>query len=488
MRIRALCLALSATVIALPALAGEHHDSSAHYEKGKRAFDGGDFAKAIEELKASVAALPNAKAYLLLGNAYTKLGQLADAKQAFESFLKAEPKSSKKHTVENLIRELDVLGKTKLQVTSTPPGATVFLDLKAEGPRGKTPLELPAVPGPHRVMLDLDGYQALSVNATAVEGQSVPVVATLKAKGCELTVELSQPGASFAVDGGSPTPAPATVPVGLGKHKVTVVGQGKEQTVECDKEKPLKLSLVIEQSRKALLSLRAPDGAKILVDGKEASAADARKLEVDPGEHVIDVTRQGNAPWHLSVVARPGEKVDLEPRLDVGGGGATGIEVVAEPANAVITVDGAPAASGTVVPLSPGDHAVDVRAPGHHAFARTVPIVAGEKAHLEARLEPKSRFPLGLGLGLVVLAIGAETVALVGHGRAGREIAGSTNYNTWHDTELGGHISAGVLAAGAIASLGIFFWQWRSGEGAAPTRIGAAATPGGGALTITGSF
>src|SRR5262245_19795233 len=120
---------LSLTVLlAIPALAGPaDKESAAHYDKGKRAFDEGDLPKAIDELKASVAAKPNSKAYLLLGNAYTKVGQLDDAKKAFEEMLKADPNSSKKKTVENLIRELDVLAKTKLVITSTPPGATVFL-------------------------------------------------------------------------------------------------------------------------------------------------------------------------------------------------------------------------------------------------------------------------------------------------------------------------------------------------------------------------
>jgi hypothetical protein len=280
-------LALASPALAPPALAaGDKHEANSRYDKGKRAFDDGDFAKALDELKASIAAQPSARAYLLLGNAYTKLGQLDDAKRAFESFLKAEPKSAKKHTVQTLIRELDVLGKTKIMVTTTPPGATVFLDLRAEGPRGKTPIEVPAVPGPHRVMLDLEGFESVVVNVTAVEGSSVPAQAALKAKGCEMTVEVSQPGASFAVDGQAPTPAPATVHVATGKHMLEVTGPGiasHSESVNCDKEKPFKVSVALDKKPRGVLAVKAPDGARVVVDGKDTPIEGARKMELDAG-------------------------------------------------------------------------------------------------------------------------------------------------------------------------------------------------------------
>jgi len=422
-------------VLSQPAWASPERDAASHYDKGKRAFDDGDFTKAIDELKASVAAKPTAKAYLLLGNAYTKVGQLDEAKKAFEGLLKADPNSPKKKLVENLIREMDVLAKTKLMVTSTPPGATVFLDLRADGPRGKTPLELPATPGLHRVMLDLEGYEPGVANATAVEGSQVPVAIALKPKAG------------------------------------TVV----------EEKKP-------EPPKKGLLALKAPQGASVAVDGRDVSVEAAAKMELEPGEHVVEVKKEGMAPWHVSAVIKAGEKLDLQPRLDVGGG-TTGVEVFAEPARATIRVDGNPVRNAETVPLPPGDHTVAIRAIGHFPVERQLHIVAGERAHLEARLEPRGRALLYVGLGAAALAVAAEAVALTGRAKAGDQLAGSSSWSDWHNVELGGQIAAGTLGAVAIGTLVGFIVTIRSGGDEAPrTRVTATPLPSGGALVLTRSF
>ncbi len=478
--------------LATPALAGSaDKEASAHYDKGKHAFDDGDFTKAIDELKASVAAKPNAKAYLLLGTAYTKVGQLDDAKKAFEEMLKADPNSSKKKTVENLIRELDVLAKTKLTVTSTPPGATVFLDLKADGPRGKTPLELPATPGQHRVMVDLEGYEGAVQTVTAVEGSSVPVAVTLQVKGCDLAVDSNPTGVGFTVDEKNPAKTPATVRVATGKHFVKFSGAGIEEqteTVACEGTRPLRLAASLKVSRKAVVALKAPGGAQVAVDGKPVPAEEAKLMAVDPGEHLIDVTREGMAPWHVSVVLKPGEKLDLQPRLDVGGG-VTGVEVFTQPASAVVRVDGKRAPSGAPVPLAPGHHTLEVRATGHDPLERHLTIVPGEHTRVEAQLRPRGRALLFVGLGATALAIATETLALVGRSRAADQLAGSQSWQDWHNLELGGQIATGTLGAIAVASFIGYVVLWRTGGDSEPrTRVSAAPTPTGGSLVLTRSF
>src|SRR5262245_5290260 len=91
----------------------EEKQAQAHYTAGKKAFEEGDVKAAIDELKASIAAKPTVRACLMLGNCYLKLGQLDDARAAFQKVLEIDPHSSKRKAVEQNIRDLDTLAKTR---------------------------------------------------------------------------------------------------------------------------------------------------------------------------------------------------------------------------------------------------------------------------------------------------------------------------------------------------------------------------------------
>ena len=86
----------------------------------------------------------------------------------------------------------------RLVVTSTPPGASLFLD---GVPRGVTPATLEGVPeGPHTVLLRLDGFLESRVE-TVVESGSVPTVVD------EMLVEATAP----PVETVTPAPTPSSL-------------------------------------------------------------------------------------------------------------------------------------------------------------------------------------------------------------------------------------------------------------------------------------
>src|SRR5579871_2376122 len=313
-------------ILLLPTLAIAQDEAAARYQAGREAFEAGDTARAVEELRASIAARPSAKTWLLLGNALTRANDLDGVKQAFEAFLVAEPKSPKRRTVEKLIGELAVLAKTKLAVTSAPPGATVFLDLRAEGARGKTPLALPAVPGRHRVMLELDGYEPASQEVKAVEGEIVPVAVELHAK----------------------TP------------------------------------VAVEPSPGATLSLRLPARATASLDGKPIDAASS-SIELLPGKHQLAVE---------------------PPPLP------TTIEVVPEPADALVRIDRKAVGVGVKLAIAPGEHALWVGARGHEALERSLTVGAGERLRVQPRLEPRGRRLLALAIAATATGVALESMAL----------------------------------------------------------------------------
>jgi hypothetical protein len=445
-----------AVALAAPAWASPEKDAASHYSAGQKAFEAGDFALAAEQLKASTEAKPTVKALLMLGNTYIRLGQLDEAKAAFERILVVDPHSSKRKTVEGLIRDIDHLARTKLVVASTPPGATVYLDLKAEGVRGKTPLTLPATPGRHRVILELEGHESLGVEATAVEGQDVPVNATMRIRGCDVSVTTTPAHVMVRVDGGEARPTPATLRVPLGEHRLDLSGDGlapRGRALVCE-ERGLAVAETLEPLPIGVLSVRAPDGARIAVDGKSVTLAEAARLALPPGKHEVALEADGKVPWRTTVVLQQGDRVEVAPRLDAPlvEKRPTALQITADPPDAEIRVNSKRVVARELVLVDPGHDEVEVRARGHNPYWRLLDLHEGETIRVDTRLQPRGRAALIVGTVFLSLGLGAEAVALAGHFSADREFTGSANYNTWHDVELGGHITAGILGGIALIS------------------------------------
>lgn len=75
----------------------------------------------------------------------------------------------------------------------------------------------------------------------------------------------------------------------------------------------------------AMLVLRGEiaGGATVTIDGKTAGTIPLSK-KVEPGVHLVQVTKQGYAPWSTSITVDAGGKMDLPVMLQKrGGGGAT---------------------------------------------------------------------------------------------------------------------------------------------------------------------
>lgn len=205
-----------------------------------------DAVKAVELLEASVAAKPTARAYLLLGNAYLRLQRVEEAKRAFERFLELDPRSSRRDRVKKQLQGLDVSYSARLVLTTEPPGATVYLDFKAAGARGKTPLELPVSAGRHRVFFELEGYETVIVKDVVIkEKQREAIHRPLLYLGCDVAVTAMGPAnapVEVRVDGQDPTPLPAQVRVPPGSHTLELSGAGLEPktvTVQCEDHRPL---------------------------------------------------------------------------------------------------------------------------------------------------------------------------------------------------------------------------------------------------------
>jgi hypothetical protein len=222
---------------------------------------------------------PGAKALSLLGQVQVKLKKYEEALKTYERYVTVETVASKRAAGEQLLSELKVLSQTRFKILTTPPGATVYIDSKADGAVGKTPLSHMVTPGRHRIILELPGYETIKVNVSAVEQQELELPFTMLPTGCELTITSEPAGAKIVIDGKGAGTTPVTRRVPAGIYRIEAVIKEGEPPVArqavCDEkdQKPIPINLSAPPGSEAPPVPAADGGAP---DGGAPDAAPAR--------------------------------------------------------------------------------------------------------------------------------------------------------------------------------------------------------------------
>jgi hypothetical protein len=293
-------------------------DDDEHYNAGVAAFAAGDYAKTITEMNASIDAHPNSKAALYLGNAYLKLGQLVPAKAALQRAVQLDPANPKRPTILKLIKAIEKLNAAKVTVTSTPPGATIYLGTVDPGALvGTTPHEVDLAPGPHDFIVVLEGYETEKRTQDFKAGEAITVDFPLRASGCDVALTAEPASARASIDGGEPLALPVTKRVLVGDHKVAFSAEGfepKELPLTCER-KPValeaKLAPVVLVGR---VKLRAPPTTVVAIDGRILSTQEvASGVALPVGRHVVTFTTGQSPPVTRIVDVPAGAEVPVEP-------------------------------------------------------------------------------------------------------------------------------------------------------------------------------
>ncbi len=311
---------IATTALALSLTLGLTHATWAgpveQYEAGVRLFQNGKYDAAVTELEASMKARPNSNTALYLGNAYLKLGKLDNAKDSFESALRLDPNSTKRTSIETLIRSIDARTEVTVHVESNPPGAKISIDDSTEGV-GTTPADINVLVGRRRIVLSKEGYGPTTRELTLVARAPQNLKVDLDGKGCEMALSSNgTAGGNVSLDGKPPVALPVTMMVPAGEHKLKFGGAGyvpKEEVVKCDGFKAGALSVPLELEKGRLTIPNAP-GTVVMIDGKivALSADDATNgIGLTPGRHEVTVTVGDQQPRTSVVEVRPGEAVSV---------------------------------------------------------------------------------------------------------------------------------------------------------------------------------
>ena len=301
--------------------------------------------------------------------------------------------------------------KYKVRVESTPPGATVYLDNKACGAVGVTPWAGQLVNGSYTVIVELDGYmpgtQTINVVRSRKEqGYFVPLAKKQDPPKIEVRADVDKNmiGVSVTLDGQAqpgtvpPPPQGLVLTTNEGRHLVEIKKDGFEpfsQWVDSKMNETNTLTPTLKEIVKpkegSMIVTADVDAADVLINNNAAGKTPLVADHLAEGMYVVEVRKDPAVPWRQTVQVLAGQqaKVNATLKATMGGNGGT-VKVLSNVNGAHVFLDGTDMG---VVPIEakdvkPGDHIIDVKAPGYQDREEKVTVNVGSAAILKLDLNP----------------------------------------------------------------------------------------------------
>jgi len=307
-----------------PAAADDATEAKLRFDRGLQYVRKNKVRRALDEFFISNRLSPNPSTAYNIAACLESLDRLDEAFSALSDFMTHDLSSAQREmAAEALARVLPKVAR--LTVTSSPPGAALFLDRENLGQYGVTPRTLAAKPGPHEVILQLPGYHPARDGVELVRGAETRLELTLTAITGTVLVRSEPAGATVRIEGvaagpEATTPGRLSVPVGKAtlvfsregharRLVETMVVAGREATVDAELvplPPPTGRVRVVTNVASALVS----------VDSREAGFSPL-VAELAEGERELRVDKPGYAAWTGPVsvdAARPtAVEVSLRP-------------------------------------------------------------------------------------------------------------------------------------------------------------------------------
>ncbi len=283
-----------------------------------------------------------------------------------------------------------------VNIESTPPGATVYLDSTASPPIGVTPLRnVRIVRGQHTLIFRMEGHEdgQLPVNIRRRRETFTLALSALGTVAINAGNDAAN-GATVRIDGETIGPVPYRGYIQPGRHLVQVGREGHvtfSQWIEVAGGQVLTLPVLLEEDQPdvgTILVAVDVTGAPVYLDGEPRGVTPTVIENVPVGEHTLEIRPDGLDVWRQRVRVLAGERLDVSPELrPVANAGS--LRVLTNVPGAMIRLDGevigeSPATAENV---SPGEHILDAQAPGYLEVQQPVVVESGQQRVVSLRLE-----------------------------------------------------------------------------------------------------
>lgn len=304
--------------------------------------------------------------------------------------------------------------KYKVRIDSAPQRAAVYLDDKKYGIVGYTPWEGKLISGSWKVIIELEGYEALEKSITvrrvrSLQDTFMPLVKKEQPATLEVRADADKNafGAQVWLDGQLQGTIPVTLKATDGRHLIEIkkdefetfaqwvdVKEGDRLAIQ-----PMLKAVVKDKFGEVFVEADVAD-AEVYLDGNkhdDSTPTVIRKVLVGP--HVIEVRKAPAMPWKQTINVTEGTPVKVRAELKATIGGPSGtVRVLSNVEKARVFLDGKDLGPAPldVKDIKPGEHLIEVRAPGYLAGEKRVTVGAGDAQVLKFDLQPEASAATGL--------------------------------------------------------------------------------------------
>jgi outer membrane receptor protein involved in Fe transport len=315
----ATCL-LACTLCRAPlAMANDLADEAdLQFNLGADRYEARDFQGALEHFLASNRLVPNKNVVFNIARTYEQLKRAPEAYRYYVIALEGEKEPGARKRIADAVARISP-GVAILNVETTPPGATVYLDRKDLGARGTTPRAIGLASGKRRVIVELTGYEPMQSDELEVsigqqrklEFKLVRIVGTIRIDG--------EPGATARLDdelGPIACTLPCIITAPIGRHSLLISRSGyatSEVAVEVIPKQQVQVKAKLAAETGAVVVNADVRDALIEVDGQPVGFTPA-VLSVPVGTRRLRVSRSGfrTVDQELIVSKKAQTTVDLQ--------------------------------------------------------------------------------------------------------------------------------------------------------------------------------
>jgi outer membrane receptor protein involved in Fe transport len=326
---------------------GVADEAELQFQRGAEAYRKADFTGALEHFLASNRLVRNRNVMFNIARAYEQLSRFADAYRYYVDALDGEDDAATRKTVEGAIARITPMVAV-IAVTTTPPGATVYIGRKDLGSVGTTPSRLGLPAGTYTILVELPGYEPASSAPLAVKlGTTTNVTLPLKRVVGVVAIE-GESGAEVRVDDESGKPAcqsPCRLELPPGAHTLFFSRTGfatPPRAISVVARETVTVRAGLAPLTGAVLVAADEPNALIEIDGKAVGFAPTVVADVPVGTRHVRVSLHGYQPVERDVVVEADKQVDLREVVLVP------IREIAAASRAVESVDDAPASVSVI--------------------------------------------------------------------------------------------------------------------------------------------
>lgn len=315
--LRLLAFSAMFCVAAQPAFAdGTADEADLHFRMGNDSYRAGRYLEALEHFLASNRLAPNRNVVFNVARTFQRLEQYPEAYRYYLEALEGETNPADRARIETALAEI-APRVALIDVTTEPPGATLYVDRIDLGSVGRAPRTLALPAGTYRILARLDGHHPAESEPLAVAaGQRVSASLSLPRIVGTLLV-TGQQGAELRIDDEHGAPActlPCEIALPPGPHVLHLSAPGFEPTVRA-------VAIAAGETTRTSVSLEAETGSVVVradvedalveIDGVSVGFTPIVVPSVPVGRRTVRVSARGFEPAVFEVEVQADRQVEL---------------------------------------------------------------------------------------------------------------------------------------------------------------------------------